>query len=215
MEKNTKHTLIVVIVLSIITSSVFGSVMGFWAGLVVLGRVDTPGIISRIIGSLNISSAITQTQVISVEENSAVVNVVEKTRPAVVSIIVTKDLPVIERYYSQPFGSDFFEDFFGYRRPQYRQNGTETREVGGGSGFLISTDGHIVTNKHVVLDDEADYTVLMNDESKHEATVLARDPFNDLAILKIEGEDWLHLEMGDSTNLEVGQRVIAIGNALG
>ncbi len=63
--------------------------------------------------------------------------------------------------------------------------------------------------------DYHEYTVLMNDESKHEAKVLARDPINDIAILKIEGQDFPTVELGDSSTLKVGQTVIAIGNALG
>ena len=162
-------------------------------------------------------------QVVKLEEESAVISAVEKSSPAVVSIIISKDLPVIEKYYSEPgddegfkdfFGRDF-GDFFGFRTPRYRQNGTEKREVGGGTGFLVSSDGYIITNRHVVSDTEADYTVLMNDESKHEARVLARDPVNDLAIIKIEGDDLPFVELGASDNLKVGQFVIAIGNSLG
>ena len=159
-----------------------------------------------------------------ISEESDIVTTVEKASPAVVSIIVTKDLPILERYYSDPFGDgDFFQrffgdnfgDFFSFGQPQYRQKGTEKREVGGGTGFLVSADGYIITNKHVVSDENAEYTVLLNDESKHNAQVLARDPVNDLAFLKIEGENFSYLEFGDSANLKVGQSVIAIGNALG
>lgn len=74
----------------------------------------------------------------------------------------------------------------------------------------------ILTNKHVVLDEEADYTVLTNDGEKYPAKVLARDSFRDLAIIKIEGKDkFPTLKLGDSDKLQIGQTVIAIGNALG
>ncbi|RMD58924.1 PDZ domain-containing protein [Candidatus Parcubacteria bacterium] len=155
-------------------------------------------------------------KVVQVKEESATVEAVERVSPAVVSIIVTKDLPKLEKYYIDPFfGDPFFDDFFGFRIPRYRQKGTEKREIGGGTGFIVSSDGYIITNKHVVYDDEAEYTVLMNDESKYDAKVLARDPINDLAVLKIEGDNFPTVEWGDSDQVKVGQTVIAIGNALG
>jgi len=154
-------------------------------------------------------------------EESRVIDVVEKASPAVVSIVITKDVPVIEQYYQEfdPFGDDFFNDFFGnngfrFRVPQQKQNGTEKREVGGGSGFFISADGYIVTNKHVVDDDKAEYTVLTNDGKKYDAEILAKDGTLDVAILKVKGSGFSYLSFGDSDHLKPGQTVIAIGNAL-
>lgn len=87
--------------------------------------------------------------------------------------------------------------------------------VSSGSGFFVSKDGLIVTNKHVVEDIEAEYTIIMNDGRKLNVTVLARDPFQDIAILKAEGEKFNFISLGDSDTLRIGQSVIAIGNALG
>jgi serine protease Do len=140
--------------------------------------------------------------------SSSVVGAVEKVSPAVVSVIVTKDLPVMERYYEE-FGP------FGFRIPRYRQEGTEERQIGGGTGFIVSSDGLILTNKHVVSDKEADYTVLTNDEERISAKVLARDPVHDIAVLKIDKTGLPVVKLGDSDNLKIGQKVIAIGNALG
>lgn len=154
-------------------------------------------------------------QAVSDYENAKIA-AVKRVSPAVVSIIVTKDLPVLEQYYINPFegfGDDFFGQFFGI--PQYRQKGTEKKEVGGGTGFVISGDGLILTNRHVVQDEKAEYTVLTNDEKKYPAKVLARDPVLDLAVLKIEKNDLPPTILGDSDKLELGQTVIAIGNALG
>ena len=157
-----------------------------------------------------------------VSSNERVVDVVEKVSPAVVSVIVTKDLPVIERYYEEynPFGGDdFFRRFFGngfdFQVPRYRQKGTEERQVGGGTGFIVSEDGLILTNKHVVSDKEAEYTVLTNDGEKIPAKVLDRDPVHDIAVLKIDKTGLPVVELGNSDNLKIGQQVIAIGNALG
>lgn len=151
---------------------------------------------------------------LSIEQ--AVIDVVKKASPAVVSIIQTKDVPIIERYYVDPF-QDFFGDFgpFGFQLPQYRQNGTQKQEVGGGSGFIITSDGLVVTNKHVVIDEDSEYTVLTNDGKKYSAKVLARDPLQDLAIIKIEASNLPVVMLGDSDGIQIGQFAIAIGNALG
>ena len=87
--------------------------------------------------------------------------------------------------------------------------------MGGGSGFIISSDGLILTNKHVVLDKQASYTVFTNDGKKYEAKVLARDPSQDLAVLKVDATGFPTVDLGDSDSLELGQTAIAIGNALG
>lgn len=147
----------------------------------------------------------------------AIVNTVQAAQPAVVSIIVTKDVPVIEQFFEEvpgPFGG-FFESPFSFRMPQLRQNGTERQEIGGGSGFIVSADGTIVTNRHVVSDEAAQYTVFLSDGTRYDARVVARDPANDIAIIKIDGSNLSYLEFADSGALRVGQSVIAIGNALG
>lgn len=158
-----------------------------------------------------------ETAEVSLKANDIVVEAVKKANPAVVAITVTKNVPIYERYYENvpsPFGDFFGGDFFGFQVPQYRQNGTESRKVGGGSGFLVSEDGYIVTNRHVVEDEEADYTVIMSDGKKYPTKIVARDKVLDLAVLKIEGNDFHYLNFGDSNKIEVGQSVIAIGNAL-
>ncbi len=215
--ENNKRFFVSIIISSIILSSALGGLFGYLAGsLSTRGGTFLDNLSSLASGSPAEPAPGLTEKYVKVEEESSVVSVVEKTAPAVVSIIVTKDLPIIERYYRQPSG-DIFDQFFGgfFSQPQYRQNGTEKKEVGGGTGFIVSADGYILTNKHVVDDDEAEYTVLMNDESKHSAKVLAKDAFNDLAVLKIEAKDLAFVELGDSSNLKVGQSVITIGNSLG
>jgi len=152
-------------------------------------------------------------------EEQKIVSAVKEVSPAVVSIVVTKDVPIVEQYYER--------DFFGFLLPKYRESGTEKKEIGGGTGFIISEDGLVVTNKHVVLEEDADYTVFTNSGRKFEAKILAKDPVQDLAILKIEQtqqvddqgnysvEKFPIVRLGDSEKLEIGQTVIAIGNALG
>lgn len=143
---------------------------------------------------------------------NSIPEVVKEASPAVVSIIVSKYVPIIERYYYNPFGED---SPFEVKVLGYRQKGEELKEVGGGTGFIVSSDGFIVTNKHVVLDEEAEYTVLTNDGQKYPTLVLARDPLQDIAILKINTTGLPTVKLGNSDILEIGQTVIAIGNALG
>lgn len=138
----------------------------------------------------------------------AIINVVKEASPAVVSIIITKDLPIIEEYWEE-------FPFFEFRIPQYRQKGTQKQEIGGGSGFIVSENGLVLTNKHVVSTEGADYVVLTNDGKRYDAQVLARDPGQDLAVLEIKGDNFPVLQLGNSSQLEIGQTVIAIGNALG
>jgi serine protease Do len=146
-------------------------------------------------------------------QEEKIIKVVEDYSPAVVSVIVTKDVPIMEQYYINPFGEDWP---FQFQIPQYRQKGTEEKEVGGGSGFIISEDGMVLTNKHVVLDVSANYTVFTNDGASFTAEVLARDPFQDIAVLKIkEKGSFSTVKLGDSSSLQIGQTVVAIGNALG
>ena len=153
------------------------------------------------------------------DESTAVISIVKKYSPAVVSIIATKDLPILERTFDpfREFCDDlFFSQFFDCDgRSELRQKGTEKRQIGAGTGFIVKSDGLIVTNKHVVLDEAASYTVIVSDGAKYPAKVLARDPFQDLAVVKIEAQELPIAVFGDSDSLEIGQTVIAIGNALG
>lgn len=87
--------------------------------------------------------------------------------------------------------------------------------MGAGTGFLISQDGYIVTNRHVVEDTQAEYTALLSNGQQKSASVVYRDPSLDLAIIKIVGSGFAVAAWGDSDALQLGQTVIAIGNALG
>jgi len=150
-------------------------------------------------------------------EKSPIVKVVKKCTPAVVSIIIAKNLPNLENFPDffpfLPFGFDPKELYKQIPPEMFDERGRI--KVGGGSGFIISEDGFILTNKHVVMDPKADYTVVTNDGKKFHAKIVARDPINDVAILKFEGKDLPYIELGESSNLELGQTVVAIGNALG
>lgn len=144
------------------------------------------------------------------DSQSAVVDAVKVANPAVVAITISKYVPTYEKYYENvpgPWGLNL-------SIPTVRQQGSTLQEVGGGSGFLISSDGYVLTNRHVVDDNQAEYTVFTNDGKKYSAKVVFRSNNLDLAIVKINGTNFPHLNFGNSDNLQVGQTVIAIGNAL-
>jgi Do/DeqQ family serine protease len=103
------------------------------------------------------------------------------------------------------FGNPLFEYFFG---PQQRRPQSVT---GSGSGVIITKDGYIITNNHVV-DNADDIEVVLNDKRSFDAKVIGRDPSTDLAIIKIEGDDFPFISFGNSENLKVGEWVLAVGN---
>jgi len=213
------------LVLIVLVSSIFG----FLAGAI-SGHYFYTGEANNYISKLNTIFLKPQVKVEKeyipqTSQEESIINVVRDFSPAVVSIVITKDVPIMEEYYANPF-----QDFglpLEFQIPQYRQMGTEKQEIGGGTGFIISEEGTILTNKHVVIDTEADYTVFTNDGKSYPAKVLARDSIQDLAIIKIEREKLIGskgefsfknfpiVKLGDSDKIQMGQTVIAIGNALG
>ncbi len=148
-------------------------------------------------------------------QEDAIISTFKDVSPSVVSIIISKDLPIFEEYYLNPF-EPFGGDPFGFLIPQRRQKGIQKQEIGGGTGFVVSSDGMILTNRHVVSDKDAEYTVLTNDGKRFTAKVLARDPVQDIAVIKIDENNGLvPVKLGDSDKLQIGQAVVAIGNVLG
>ena len=143
--------------------------------------------------------------------NDSLVDMVSRVNGAVVSVVVTKDVPIYEQYF------DTFDPWGFFNVPKVRENGTKEQEVGGGSGFIVSNDGMIVTNNHVVSDEAARYSIVLNNGTVYTVDVLARDVQLDIAILKINQpiqESLIFVQFGDSSTLKLGQSVVAIGNAL-
>ncbi len=186
------------LVLSILLVSILtGALAGFVSGLYVARNY-------RAVPTNTSKSA-------EIKEDSAIIDVVHKASPAVVSIIISKNLNAIQSNSDNPF---FFDPFFQLGR-QPQNSAPNYQQTGAGSGFFISSDGLIMTNKHVVSDEQAKYTVITNDGKSYDAQVLARDPNNDLALVKISINNAPTLNFADSSKVEIGQRVIAIGNSLG
>lgn len=203
------RTIFISALVSAIVATIFGGAAGLLFGV---GGVQFKNILKPTTATTSVAargpgltdSALPQSRVIS--EDSGVISVVKNVSPSVVSIVISKNVST-----TAPFDDPLFRQFFG----ETPSGGTQKQEVGGGSGFIVSEDGLILTNKHVVSDTEAEYTVLLNDGKSFPAKVLARDPTNDIAILKVDKSGLTPVELGDSSAIQIGQRVVAIGNALG
>lgn len=136
--------------------------------------------------------------------------------PAIVAIVISKSLENVEKEIPAemipllPFGL-----------PELKKNLKQHADihgmiqVGGGSGFIVDSNGLILTNKHVIADKKSEYAVVTADGKKYKAEVTALDPINDVAILKIQANGLPTINLGDSSHLDLGQTVYAIGNALG
>lgn len=145
----------------------------------------------------------------------------KKALAAVVSIKTVKNSKTqTVEVQSDPF-SDFFSDPFGFfGNPGQGNGGKQKRQVrtpkqeGLGSGVIISTDGYIVTNNHVV-EGADELTVTLEDNREFNAKIVGTDPTTDLAVIKVEGKSLPTLPVGDSDKLQVGEWVIAVGNPFG
>jgi serine protease Do len=150
--------------------------------------------------------------------SKAFVNVVKKAKPAVVHIKVEKTTTSNYQGGLGPedlFNNPFFEQFFGPQYRQHQQQPQQFKQRGQGSGFIISKDGFILTNNHVVEGADSIKVILSNDRA-FDAKLIGTDPQTDVALIKIEDPENLPvLPLGNSANLEVGEWVIAIGNPFG
>lgn len=184
-KRNPLSTLVVAAIIALLFGTAGGAMGGYFFGRKV--------IVQR--GDEDIPLA----QTVRVEEDSATIDAVEKVSPAVVSIIgeATKE--------SQPvdFGFGFG---FGFQQPQ---------ESSAGSGFILTADGLIATNKHVVSNRNLNYTVSLSDGRTFEVTDVSLDPTYDFAVVRVKADNLPFVELGSSDSLKIGERVIAIGNAVG
>ncbi|MFA5086899.1 MAG: trypsin-like peptidase domain-containing protein [Candidatus Paceibacterota bacterium] len=143
-------------------------------------------------------------------QEQKIIQAVKDVSPSVVSIVISKNMPIYQYQYNpiDPFGL--------FAAPQRIQTGTQKQEVGAGTGFIVSEDGLVLTNKHVASDSAAEYTVTDNNGVDYPAKIVAVDPVQDLAIIKIQSEEiFKPVKLGTSSNVQIGQTAIAIGNVLG
>lgn len=189
----TNRKLIVFGTLSLITALVIGSVFG---ALLILTLPSwrsflpfkVPKAFQEVPGK--VEEIVKSEKRVVTGEESATINVVETASPAVVSV-VTKEV-----------GFD-------------PETGIVEEEKGIGTGFIVESEGLVLTNWHVVSDERTEYTIVAKDKKSYPVSKIFRDQGNDTAIVKINASGLPTLKLGDSSNLKVGQTVVAIGNALG
>jgi serine protease Do len=141
-----------------------------------------------------------------VSEESIVIEVVEKVRPSVVTIGIERQSVPMQFF-------DPFDPFGNFQVPRQKQGQNEQADIG--SGFIVSPDGLIVTNKHVVSTPNEKYQVITSDNKTYTVENIYRDPANDIAIIKINASGLTPVVMGDSESIKVGQLVVAVGTPLG
>ncbi len=156
-------------------------------------------LVSRANKSLSNTGGTIQQKVLN--EESVVVDVADRVSPSVVTVSIQTPQRRVLQF--NPFGGGFSS----------RIEGGQPQDIG--SGFIVSEDGLVITNKHVVSDTSSKYKVITNDGKEYEVQKISRDPSNDLAVLKIDAKGLKPVDLGESGNLKVGQFVIAIGTALG
>jgi len=150
------------------------------------------------------------------QTSKAFTQVAKKSIPAVVFIKVETapsdfnqyGYPDYQNYPNNPFGDDFFHHFFGQ---PFGKRSQPQPQLSQGSGFLISPDGHIMTNAHVVKGADK-IEVTLNDGQILPATLIGADTQTDIAIIQIEGKDYPFLPLGDSDGVDIGEWVVAIGS---
>ncbi|MCX7589929.1 MAG: trypsin-like peptidase domain-containing protein, partial [Patescibacteria group bacterium] len=151
-------------------------------------------------------------------EEQKIIKIIEKTIPAVVSIVITEHLKSIEKNIYPEIIPFIPKNKNGKLKIPKNLNDKKNKnfEINSGSGFIVDSSGLILTNKHIVAhNNKTEYTVITNKNQKYTAQVLSRDPINDVAILKIDAKNLPTIPLGDSSKIKLGQTVLTIGNALG
>jgi len=151
-------------------------------------------------------------------EHSKIISTIKTVMPAVVSITISKNRADVEKEMKEMLAGEKRKKKgdVPFEIPLDKIDADGMVQIGGGSGFITDASGIILTNKHVISETNAKYTVTTNDGSEYVAQILARDPINDVAILKINpGKKLPAVALGNSDSAELGESVLAIGNALG
>lgn len=181
-----KRKFFVLAIVVVLVSLIIGMIGGVFG---ILALNANSGTLAKQLGLSKITIPTTVTEKLVLEESNGMIGATDRVSPAVVSIL----------------SKQTYQDVFG-----------RTYEASGaGTGFIITNDGLIITNKHVVSDTNTQYTVVTADGKSHDAQVKSVDPYNDLAVVKIDATNLPVVELGDSSQMQVGQWVVAVGNSLG
>ena len=181
----------------------------FHSGHEVIGHTSSPPV-----ADLTIPTAVSSGKEALLSSNEALINVAKLARPAVVNISTVGTGDVQQSpfpFFNDPFFRRFFGEEFGRR---HQQQPPAPRERGLGSGVIVSTDGYIITNNHVVKNAD-EIKVLLSDRRTFSAKVIGTDPKTDLAVIKVDATGLPAITWGDSSRLQVGEIVMAIGNPFG
>lgn len=179
----------------------FKKVLIIVAFIILVAAAAGGGAIADRIFGPKVSSQLPNTNQKVVGEESVVIDIAQKSSPSVVTVSGTA--PTRTSIQFNPFNGGFSQG----------QVGGKQQDIG--SGFIVSSDGLVVTNKHVVSDTSMTYKVIDQNNKEYAVTKVSRDPSNDIAVLKINATGLTPIALGDSTNLKAGQFVVAIGTALG
>lgn len=175
------------LVVGVMILSLLVGAIGGIGGILLLS--SNGGQLAKKLGISEVSIPTIETKKVVLEESSAVIDTVNKVSSAVVSIQLKT---TVQNLFGQTYEAE-----------------------GAGTGFIITSDGLILTNKHIASDANAQYTVVTSDGTSYPATVKSLDPVKDIAVLQINARNLPIVELGDSDALKVGQWVVAVGNALG
>jgi len=204
----TANERVTVLAVSIVLSAALGAIFG---GLTAYFLIERSYLVDQVIAQLGIqmpeNAGNEQNIVASIRDEAATISVVEHVAPAVVSVVVKKEVSVVN-------------GDLGF--PIYETSGDpqgDYVEVGGGTAFFVTSDGLLVTNKHVVSDETARYSIITNDGDEYVVDVVAEDVYLDIAVLQVnaeleEGHAFPTAVLGSSDAIQIGQTVIAIGNTL-
>jgi len=198
-----------ILIVAVASAAVIGSVTGAVGAVLMTGAINASDLFGPFSGRDN---AVMMDRHIAdlIQEETATISVVDNVAPSVVSIIIKRPRGVS---YQDQYQSDFF-DPYDIPPALTPEEAGQLVEVGGGTGFFMSEDGYVVTNRHVVSDADASFIVVTSEGRELPATVVAKDAFLDIAVLDVGGDGYPVAKLGDSDNLRPGQTVIAIGNTL-
>lgn len=208
MEETKRSIPHILFVITIAISAVVGSVAGAITTLVFTSQVGSFSWLRA--SQTSMSPEAVESRIVElIEDESASIAVVERVTPAVVSIVVKKERGKLEQE-----ASFFFQDRYYPFEPLDEASSAELIEISSGTGFFVTEDGYLLTNRHVVDEEGVTFFVVTNDGDELPAELVDIDPLQDIAVLHVEGGPFPIVTLSDSDTIRIGQTVIAIGNTL-